>query len=951
MLGARRKAGALLTSVAAMLALGAQAPTAGAANPTLVQAGRLPLTSPCIARTAMGVDASLGVVIVAEEWQGNGTPACDTRPSTDRLLVRAFSSQSLALLSERVLTIPATAVAFLAQRQVTIDESRHRFFLYFPTNSNGGTSYVLGFSTTELQHGGGALPTLSEIPIPGAVAQASAGSPTDVTPARNPTGAAGDLTVIPTAMTYDATSDSLYLMLAQNWGNIGSATSAHGSGAHDVYVARVPVSAASVAWIQLLDQCANSVKMTTNGQNSFNADDPIAVGHSAGKAFLVAGCVFTRSPTVIGQDQAATIVQMAGSMLSYTIPLDAGNRPVSGAIAYSIGRPNVLGGVADAGTGRIFWPAMPPALQGASSGSGPAAVVFDAVHGVYVGAPSVGGPGDLSGVIMLATGGGRYYAASRAGITVGDTSATPPGQGVLVSSHQCPTRALTVDPTRRLLFIRQVTDCKNEFSGQAPYIDVLRDELPNVSPPSAPAPDSYTTQINEAPGATVGQFNGHAEATGSRVRMVGGPSGFASGATFSGYDIVFSPNNAGSIASAPLDGTSREVAMGVVRASNLDSYQASSNATAATSDDASANQLATTPGGQTWPFKEIHCSDPGSKSAGGDDSSDTAVIVKCDKAGDTTSADSSAGPMGLSVKLAGQGPGANLPVSVAQSVTSTHVYLDPAKGMVSESHAISRGINTGVATIDSVESTMRCWAHGRTGTASCTFNRLVSGAASGGKPVAGGACVENDTPAGAVGTCGALLNALNLIQPGQVVFNMPDPDISANTFKGSPGGYQSVGKRELYEHLQDDVLNYDASNLVPGLEVTYVNDSGYNPSRLNLQLAGTEAESHYGIHPASAADGLGADSGAAINSASTLGIPPFQTSLLPIGPAVSAVAPVVDGPWTAIHNIVRRVFDGIGVLLRSPLTGLVVLTLLLLMASPLGIAWRRRCLLIALSGG
>jgi hypothetical protein len=912
---------------------------ASAALPGVVRIGRLDLTSPCYQSTASGIDRAVGVMVVLQVANG-GSPGCATAQA---MVFRSFSLASSRVLAERVPALPVGLSPRLDARRLTMDEVHHRLYVYFISQTPSSPNHILSFSTSDVIQGHGAITPLADISVLGIPAAAGSASPANLVPTRNPTGPVGDYDIVPTGMTYDPAGDDLYVLLAQFWGGATSLTSAHGSGANDEYVARLHIPDAAVAWLLPLDQCVYSPKLTT-AANRFQTDDPIALVRQAGRSTIYAGCIFSRAPSYPAAQQLNATIPLGGSMLSYAIPLDAGSNPLSGGVSYSIGRNGALGGIADPESGRLFWASIPPYQQGANSG--PAAVVFDGTHRAYIGAPTVAGPADLEGQFMMAVGGGRYYSFSRAGITVGDATATPPGQGVLVSGFSCPVVSAAVDPSTKRLFTQEVSDCANTSSTAKPYIDVFQDQLPSISPQVSINPDSYTKQVNEESGVTTAQFNAHAEATGSRLRLVGGPAGFVSGATFGAYDLVFGPNGLGS--SVPplpvtLDGTSRELSLGVVHQSNLDNYQASSNAISSSADDATAQQVAGNQLVPQWPFKEINCSDPGSKQAGTNDSPDTGATVSCDDGARTTSAASAAGPFGLGVKLTGQTASQSLPLSVAQSVTSTHVWMDPAAGVVSESHAIARGIDLGVVTINQVESDLRCQAHGRIGTAKCVYTRLISGAASGGAPVGGGACIETDGPTGTVGSCSTLLGALNGIEPGQIIFATPDPDGSPNTFRGSPGGYQSVGKRELYEHLQDDVVNYDSSSQVPGLEVTYVNDSSFQPSRLDLQLSDTEAEAHYGIQPAVSSD-LGPTDNGPVDTSSPL---PLVAQIVPPAPPADSGS----GLWHLITRALQRVFDGISVLLRSPVTGLVVAALLLMMASPLGIAWRRRCLLIALSGG
>ncbi|MHB8339899.1 MAG: hypothetical protein ACYDB7_01850 [Mycobacteriales bacterium] len=205
-------------------------------------------------------------------------------------------------------------------------------------------------------------------------------------------------------------------------------------------------------------------------------------------------------------------------------------------------------------------------------------------------------------------------------------------------------------------------------------------------------------------------------------------------------------------------------------------------------------------------------------------------------------------------------------------------------------------------------------------------------------------------PAGlGTGSCAQLLAALNQVDPGFLIFSMPRPDLLPDQLTGSPGGYQAVGQRGFYQHLQDAVLNDDSSIQIPGLEVLYVNDSYDRPSRLDVQLADIEAESHYGITP------LGGAGGAFTSSTTGLGLGALvrrgglAATLGPGGAAGSSVAILSSaqradpaGLVAGVAQLVQRVFAGLVWLLRSPGTAGLVALLLALLASPLFLAARRR---------
>jgi hypothetical protein len=286
-----------------------------------------------------------------------------------------------------------------------------------------------------------------------------------------------------------------------------------------------------------------------------------------------------------------------------------------------------------------------------------------------------------------------------------------------------------------------------------------------------------------------------------------------------------------------------------------------------------------------------------------------------------------------------------LPVVVGKSETSTRAAIDPVKGSVTDSVSIVRGLTIGAVHIDSVSAHTTCRAHGRTGTASCDFSRVVAGVTLPGAPHTP-ACTQSFSATGRVDTCASLLGALNALYPPYLSFAMPWPDTRPDYAGGSPGGYQAVSQKDLYENLQDTFINYDASHEIPGLRVLYVNDNPRSPSRVDLQLANVQAESHYGITR------LGAGSGAAFASP-----PPEGSSSLLTAPAGGEVGmPSIatsgaNSKGTSIPagsrggglpQVLERLFTGLKWLVRSPGAAMGVGVVLSMLFAPLLLAQRRR---------
>jgi hypothetical protein len=528
---------------------------------------------------------------------------------------------------------------------------------------------------------------------------------------------------------------------------------------------------------------------------------------------------------------------------------------------------------------------------------------------------------------------------------------------VFYPGRNCSVGPTLADSRTRRLFVAYSVDC----SSTSPYVrfTVYEDGTPAATANASPQPDSYTQQVDEQPGVTTAQFGGDSQATGSRVRLIGGAAGFLRGASFGVYHdleaaVVQALQSGGE---SPPDDATREVSMAAVGHASLDNYQSQSRATVAAVDDETSHAVADSTGqNATVPYVPLTCVDPGGHGGSMDYGADSSVSVSCDAAKHETLSTSKVGPYGLSVLLHQSTSGLPLAVMVGQSTARSHTFIDAHLGLVSDSTSAVRDVDIGLVHIDSVTASTHCVSHGRNGTASCTYARAlngvtITGGGGGGAP-AGGSCVVATTPGGNVDTCGSLLAALNALQPGYLVFSMPQPDGRPDYLGGSPGGYQAVAQRELYEHEQDSILNYDSSQQVPGLEVLLNNDSYTSPSRLDLQLAGVESESHYGIQGASSlGDAFDTGGGAGEPSAgapAAPGQPLATTTVTADGPPGAARPTVSASTLAAAGRFLQRIFAGISLLWRDPAAGMLTSLVLGVLVAPALLAWRRRRLLGAL---
>jgi hypothetical protein len=1005
--------GALILVLALVMAAAGRTTSATAASNTIALVGSVTTCSGNPDANESIIDPGMGALLTVVVTGPGET--CPGVSGPGVWLIATSMSKLTPIASAKVGLQDWPTFGFFNQfAGLQVDQSGHRLFVqYMGTDaSSNGVIRVATFALDELLAGKSPLTPLRTLSVPAYVDAASGAfsrdDPTEFVDAGVVSATVSQL-LYGQDLVFDPASNSLDVLLADEYLGGAPKTSVHGPSSEPFYIFQFNADADGAAapqWEQDVGKCGGPL---TYGGWQGNTFMHVSVG---GQEMVTGGCGYTRGlytgPNFGGGGAA---LPNGGSMMTWVIALGSDHNPSNscttlpataqlvcgGSIAYYLGRPAVLAAVADPSSGQVYYPDIPPPGAAAESASAPTAVVFDVASKTYIGAPSVGVAQDASGGYAMAVGGGRWYSAGRGGIVVGSSGSTPPGQGQLIAGYSCWTAQVLVDPSSRTLFIRPLGDgspasCSQSQrpSNWAPDFQVYQDSLTLSAPSSPPDPDGYTSQIPEQPGVTTSQYSGAANAVAARVRLVGGTTGFVNGASFGLQGSVLGASSPG-----PNDYSTRELDLGVVGGSSLDNFQAAAQATVSMVDH-TTNQTYEKQSAKQWPFAEATCNNAGgaavqqTKPAGYDSSSQ----ASCDYANGTTQAQSMAGALGMTATLAGASSGASassLPVAVGQGKSDTHVYLDPTAGMVSYSHSIVKNVDLGVVSVAAVEASTTCAAHGHTNTAGCTYLRTISGVDLNpgsvpssacqpqnlpisvtvqvcGQVLQGGYCQQGQLPATAadpngmvVDTCGQLLGALNSIDPGILTFTMPIPDQQKNYYGGSPGGYQAVSQREAYTHLQDQTLNYDNSLSVPGLEMLYVNDSPTTPSRLDVQLASTEGEAHYGILQAPAGTTLPGGGGSAAGGGGTgaaaaiLGVPATAgtsatTSTTPGTGALAVAAPPVamGGALGALGEMLQHVWSGLQWLVRSPITGLFTMLLFALLSTPLVTAWRRSRLLAAL---
>jgi len=875
-----------------------------------------------------GVDADLGVLVLLLPCSRRLT-LFSTRTGRELASVDVGTAQGFSLLP--------------------IDPVRHLVFLIgsgsvaSPSSSQVYTSTIQIYSLTALLAGRTVLVGSIGVPADAVLLAASTADPGGRSTPAAGTGAAGDASLEPSGAAIDAKTGFLYLTLYENLGNTDSATSSRGPGNQDVYVAAIDVAKRVVRSSMFLSECASPA--------IGNGTEPVTVAGTGAAKVLAVGCLTAKASPIPGSSGGGQAgggvagtgasVTGFGSMLSYSIPLDRTGDLVADGTRFVLGRTNALYGVGDPDSGRIFWVTAPPFESGVASDAGPAAVAFDPLNLAYVAAPTVGDARVSNGVgLAVAAAGGRLYAVSRGGVTVADATANG-GQGTVFPGFSCFAHALAVDGHLRRLFVLPASSCtSNESSANGPpYVFVFQDAVGQVSASPPPDPDSYTQQIGPNAGPTLATFNGHAEATGARVRVVGALSGVLRGVTFGASHPV---EEALQQHGKQVDGDTYDLELSAVQFADLDNFHAGAAAAAALADKASAKQL--TDAGAQWPFDTNHqaaCSAPGKATGTTTFTDDTYARVSCSSGAQGTTATASAGAVGMALVAARKDSSASVVPSsfrVGRSESSTHVYQDRHGAMTTETASVVHGIEIGPVTIDTVAAHLTCHAHGSRGTASCDYVRNVLGVSVvGGSDVPAG-CTDRVLKGRVDNGCSALLDVLNSLYPPYLAFAMPLPDRRAGYIAGSPGGYQAVGQRALFEHLQDSLVSYDGSLEVPGFEVLYVNDSAQSPSRLDVQLADVEAESRYGVKTVASCS-MGCGKGPVSHLPGPLPhVPSDSATDSPTPPmAAPTLAPGADG-----GRVLTRVLDGLRWLMRNPEDIALIAITLALLYSPLGLAARRR---------
>jgi hypothetical protein len=580
------------------------------------------------------------------------------------------------------------------------------------------------------------------------------------------------------------------------------------------YDIAVPEQPAVFSWTQQLPSC---LAPSRSGPGT-----PASIGYANGAAYF--GCanpgpVSTPGPPL---PRGAALLTIIGS------PASGRTTPGTFLIYPRDG---------DFSSGQSYWDPGSKRLTMAALSAGAATTyVFDATTNSYVGNISTGKNFVKQAGINILT--GRYYAATGStlfGLVAADVRATPASQGANypafandANKNPVDDAPMAIDAVGRRIFLRY--NLATEGGGSEFHI--VEDRLPVYLPPPKADPDVNTTDAPEAPGKTDSTYASAAQGYGSRFRQIGGEQTLEGNITMFGADFL---NN------SPVGRGTRELRGAYLTHLAVLNTEAGASAISVDRDRGNTqsdldrahaphpDQLPpdfSIPGGVDpfqppvgWPIKDAYCADFGGEEAA---NTSTNAQVSCDSSKHVATA--SALFTGATIDQLG----------VSSSNFQSKVNVTGAMGSVSTITSTAKGISVlgGRLQVRSVVSEASATAHGRKGTAKATWRREVQGVTIDGTPVCDQQC---DTR--------AIIDAVNSAFAGKVVVQFPLPELSQ-----SPGGYEALVRRPEAQQLEEVLLNGEAQDrlFVPGM-VIMVAEDGPKAARTRVDLAGVEAEAHYGI--------------------------------------------------------------------------------------------------------
>ncbi|MDQ3757634.1 MAG: hypothetical protein M3394_07285, partial [Actinomycetota bacterium] len=467
-------------------------------------------------------------------------------------------------------------------------------------------------------------------------------------------------------------------------------------------------------------------------------------------------------------------------------------------------------------------------MTATSSATGGSAYVFDANVEAYIGNISLG-PNELAqaGVNIVS---GRYYGLSpgQAGLVVGDIRETPIGQGwnfpafgTMVARPAAP-GPMATDPVRSRVFVHYAGDAQE----RANFL-IVEDRLPPSPPPPPPDLDANTTDVPEVPGRTEAKSGGGAQGYGFRVRQIGGSRAIEAGLGTNFGNVVPVGSGTRELRGAYLNhlGLLADEASASVIAADIDRENTRNDLGKHADRPAEVPEDFRLPGGVDpfappgdWPIKPATCID---LDGDADRDEETGSTVTCDRAQRVATAAADAGGLRMPV------------VHIGSSSITASATGNTERGSVASVTASAQDVVVlGRLRIREVRATATAIAHGRRGTASTSWVRVLRGVALDGTELCTDAC-----------NLSQVTEAVNAAFAGRVAVTFPVPDQMA-----TKGGYAAIVRRSTAEQLEERFLNGQEDHRVevPAVVVTVYED-GQAPSRTRVDLAAVEAEALYGI--------------------------------------------------------------------------------------------------------
>lgn len=575
------------------------------------------------------------------------------------------------------------------------------------------------------------------------------------------------------------------------------------------------------------------------------------------------------------------------------------------------GVPGPLSAQFDPGSDRVFFLTT-------NGGAGRGAWVFDGLRSSFLGVIASGdnriGASDYAMGIDPAT--GRLYMETPAGLLVADARRTPLPAGLLFREYAGQViGSIHVDPATRRVFVPSPF-VKNPQGQSTEYL-ILKDSIRVSKDPPAGSPDALTADVAERTGVTDVNYTGGARAYAIRALTTGGAQRMV-------WNVAlgqFSPEDRGfdtaaaTVATVPLDQSNRDLYAARVRGVSIGN--ATSEAAAAFGDADTGTMRDAAGAGVSWPFPASECRDDTGKPA---EQSATGSAVSCDLAATAVTGSSS---------LTGAAADEGAMLATRAAVAFGNVTRNDRDGLVARAIAVVQDISIGGRVrIGEIRAEAMTRAKGRPGSAAGAFERFIENVR-----------IDIDGNGTVDFTCDqcrpqSVAAAIEQAMPGQIKVEFPQPDPA--WFGGSQGGYQAVVQKETFRGYAEKTLNDDDTPEVTGMQLTFFADARAGRSRQVVQLAGVQAESHYGIYL------LGSDAPDPE--------PEPEPTVAPVPTIAPTVAPVPAGPppaavkgtKTVTETFVERIAAGSALALAKPKDALLLATLWLFLGLPAYLIWRRR---------